>query len=75
MFSSSDDRSNGCALERLEARTLLSASPGTWAAVANQIPNANGAQIMLLLSDGTIMVQGGSNEASKLWYRIPPVVI
>ena len=63
------------ALEALESRNLLSAAPvqaGSWTTLANNIPDPDGAQVMLLLSDGTVMTRGGGPNASKLWYQLKP---
>jgi hypothetical protein len=64
-------------LESLEDRRLLS---GTWAALANPMPahTPDGTETMLLLSDGTVMVQGGgggttaANAASSNWFKLTP---
>ena len=50
----------------LESRQLLA---GTWTALANPNPNG-GSGSMLLLSDGTLMVQGGG--VSKDWSKLTP---
>jgi hypothetical protein len=56
-------------LERLELRDV----PATWTPLSNLIPNSLGGTLMMLLSDGTVMVQGGGNEAvTKTWYRLTP---
>ena len=47
-------------------------TPGTWTTLSTPIPDAGGAQVPLLLSDGTVMVQGGNNSVSNLWYRLTP---
>jgi len=57
-------------IESLESRDLLSG--GTWTPVTNLIPDPNGAQTMLLLSDGTVMVQGGQDSVSNSWYALAP---
>jgi hypothetical protein len=60
-------------LEPLEARELL-----TWTALQAQLPNLpntkipDQAQAMVLLSDGSVMVQGGGDSASTAWYRLTP---
>jgi hypothetical protein len=56
-------------LETLETRTLLT---GTWTKLTNPFPNGDGAETMLLLSDGTVMANGGQAFASKNWYRLTP---
>jgi hypothetical protein len=56
-------------VETLERRDLLT---GTWAPLVNQIPDPNGAQMALVLSNGTIMVLGGSDNTSNLWYALKP---
>jgi hypothetical protein len=61
-------------VEELEPRVVMQG--GTWTAVANQIPDSEGAQHMLLLSDGRIMVQGGNDLGNQLnanrWYALKP---
>jgi hypothetical protein len=52
-------------LEVLEERNLLS---GVWTNLANLAPNTTGT--MMLLSDGTVMVQGGGTTGS--WYQLTP---
>ncbi|HSV15114.1 MAG TPA: hypothetical protein VLI90_12720, partial [Tepidisphaeraceae bacterium] len=54
----------------LERRVLLT---GTWAPLAHKLPNGDGAQTMIQLSDGTIMAQGGFDSPSVNWYRLTPV--
>jgi hypothetical protein len=47
------------------------AAEGTWIALQNQSPEGIGT--MLLLSDGTVMAQGGGGGfASANWYRLSP---
>ncbi len=57
------------ALEVLEERTVLS---GTWTPLANPLPGGDGAQMGLLLSDGSVLVHGGGYYASNAWYRLTP---
>jgi hypothetical protein len=52
-------------LEQLESRDLL-----TWSALANPIPNSDTAGTMLLLPNGTVMVQGGGQTSA--WYDLAP---
>jgi hypothetical protein len=59
-------------VEPLEQRTMLAVTPGTWQSVATPIPDPGGAQTMMLLSDGSVMVQGGADSASKDWYQLTP---
>jgi hypothetical protein len=54
-------------LELLETRTLLT---GTWTKVVNPVPNGDQAGTMFLLSDGTVMAQGGG--VSNNWYKLTP---
>jgi hypothetical protein len=54
-------------LDLLETRTLPS---GTWLPLANLAPGDTGT--MLLLSDGTVMIQGGLQFANKTWYGLTP---
>jgi hypothetical protein len=57
-------------LELLETRDLLS---GVWTPLTNLAPSPDGMGTMTLLSDGTIMVQGGgSNDAVNAWYQLTP---
>ncbi len=61
-------------VEELEARTLLQG--GTWTTLTNLIPDPEGGQHMILLSNGTIMVQGGDNLTNETtanrWYALTP---
>lgn len=57
-------------LEPLEDRLVLT-TPGTWTPLTNLSPFAsNGIGTMELLSDGTIMAQGGG--VSNTWYKLKP---
>jgi hypothetical protein len=57
-------------VEMLEDRVVPS---GTWATLTNPLPWADGAQTLMLLSDGTVMVHGGSGSiASSSWYDLIP---
>jgi hypothetical protein len=56
-------------LETLERRDVMT---GSWTPLTNLIPDVNGAQTMMLLSDGTVMVMGGSDNASNVWYGLTP---
>ncbi len=58
-------------VELLEDRNLLSA---TWTPLANQYPDPGGTGTMMLLSDGTVMVQyNGFNAAQyNQWFRLTP---
>jgi hypothetical protein len=55
-------------VEVLEERAVPT---GTWTTLANVFPGGS-AGLMLLLSDGTIMVQGGEVNASSAWYKLTP---
>jgi hypothetical protein len=55
-------------LESLESRELLT---GTWTGLANLDP-LGGSGTMMLLSDGTVMVQGPDNTVVKTWERLSP---
>ncbi len=62
-------------LEQLEARVVPT---GTWQGLTNLSPDSFGTGTMLLLSDGSVMVQGGydtlNNQhiASSAWYELTP---
>ena len=57
-------------VEALEDRCLLS---GTWTPLTNLLPDKFGATHEMLLSDGTVMIQGGGAQAtSKNWYKLTP---
>jgi hypothetical protein len=57
-------------VEPLEERAVPT---GTWTTLANPFPAAAfGAQMLLLLSDGTVMVQGGADTSSTAWYKLTP---
>ncbi len=69
-------RANACTarrrtlnLERLESRDVPA---GTWTALTNLVPDPNGAQSMILLSDGTVMIHGGADSTSTSWYKLTP---
>src|SRR5579883_2860335 len=48
----------------------VSAGEGTWIPLQNQ-PNEP-IEAMLVLSDGTVMAQGGSDAATVDWFRLTP---
>jgi hypothetical protein len=56
------------AVETLEDRCLLS---GTWTPLTNLLPDP-GANTMMLLSDGSVMVEGGAGSTSKNWFKLTP---
>ncbi len=61
-------------LETLETRVALSAA-GTWAQLANLMPGGGSASAeMELLSNGTVMVQGGGNSiaGTLYWWILTP---
>ncbi len=53
-------------MEALEGRQLLTG--GTWTSLTNFAPSSTGT--MTLLTDGSVMVQGGG--VSKSWYKLTP---
>jgi len=59
-------------VEQLEDRRLPSA--GTWTQLTNPDPSSNGASTMILLTNGTVMVQGGGNPISSAanWELLTP---
>jgi mono/diheme cytochrome c family protein len=58
------------AVESLEDRCLLS---GTWTPLTNLLPDPFGATHEMLLSDGTVMIQGGGAQTvSNKWYKLTP---
>jgi VCBS repeat-containing protein len=59
-------------LESLEGRCLLSATVGEWHPVNDTFPDAAGAQVPILLSNGTVMVRGGGGSTSNAWYSLTP---
>jgi hypothetical protein len=54
-------------LENLEDRVVPA---GTWTALTNLVPSSTGTGTMMLLTDGTVMAQGGS--VVKTWYQLKP---
>ncbi len=54
-------------VESLEARTVLN---GTWTSLLRPIPGSSGIGTMLLLSDGSVMAQGGGIVNN--WFRLTP---
>ncbi|MDB5358231.1 MAG: hypothetical protein JWN24_4684 [Phycisphaerales bacterium] len=77
----------GYACETLESRMLLT---GSWSALVNPVPTyrpgfLDGANVMMLLSDGSVMVHGSTNfiqnggtpgsfynVSSAAWYKLSP---
>ena len=55
--------------ECLELRSLLS---GDWSVIAHRLPDGDGAQTMMLLTDGTVLVHGGAGNASRICYELTP---
>ncbi len=57
--------------EQLERRALLS---GTWQNLAptNPLSGPLGSQALMLASDGSVLVQGGSNAATPTWFKLAP---
>ncbi|MGH7972965.1 MAG: Kelch repeat-containing protein, partial [Limisphaerales bacterium] len=54
---------------------LRAMAVGSWTTLANTPPNGGAVQMMLLLSDGTVMAQQAplsSNSGSANWYRLTP---
>jgi hypothetical protein len=58
-------------LELLEDRNLLSA---TWTPLTNQFPDPGGTGTMMLLTDGTVMVQDNGFDPTlyNQWFRLTP---
>jgi hypothetical protein len=54
-------------LDSLESRCLLN---GDWTVIAHRLPHGDGAQTMMLLTDGTVLVHGGSGCASRIFYEL-----
>src|SRR6516225_1019610 len=63
-------QARGLSVEVLEDRRLLT---GSWTPLTNLLPDTFGATHEMLLSDGTVMIQGGGAQAtSKNWYKLAP---
>jgi hypothetical protein len=65
-------RSHGPGVEQLETRIAMS---GTWTPLSNLMPDSgSGTGNMMLLSNGTVMVQGGgaANADNANWYLLTP---
>jgi len=56
-------------LDSLESRLLLN---GDWTVIAHRLPHGDGAQTMMLLTDGTVLVHGGAGYASRVFYELTP---
>src|SRR4051812_43438988 len=56
-------------LDTLEIRVVPS---GNWTALSMPMPAGDGADVMMLLSDGRVMVKGGGNATSSAWYGLSP---
>jgi hypothetical protein len=65
------NRKHSLQLDRLEDRTLLS---GTWNTLAATNPSSGPTNTLALMpiSDGTVMVQGGSGSPTNTWYDLTP---
>ena len=59
------------ACESLETRMMLS-SDGTWTPLANTVPSYDGAQSMVLLTNGSVLVHGGGDSDSSSYYLLTP---
>jgi hypothetical protein len=57
------------ACEPLETRAMLS---GYWTPLLNTVPSKDGAQSMVLLTNGSVLVHGGSGNASSAYYELTP---
>jgi uncharacterized repeat protein (TIGR01451 family) len=64
-----DFRARRVSLEALESRLALT---GTWTPLAHAAPAGIGT--MELLSDGTVMAQASTGNASSTWYKLTPDV-
>lgn len=69
LFGQQARRRSRLLVESLEERAVPT---GTWTTLAHPLPGGDGAGLMLLLSDGTVMVQGGYNFVSSAWYKLTP---
>ncbi|HEX3998078.1 MAG TPA: choice-of-anchor D domain-containing protein [Pirellulales bacterium] len=60
-------------LESLETRAMLT-TPGTWTLVTGSNPTAapTGTQAVALLSNGSVLVQQGSDAATNTWFELTP---
>jgi hypothetical protein len=61
-------------IEQLEVRVTLSGT-GTWTPLANLMPGSgSGTGNMMLLSNGTVMIQGGGDSVTNnaKWYALTP---
>ena len=43
-----------------------------WTAMKNTVPNSDGAGVSLLLPNGTLMVKGGGDTDTPVWYQVTP---
>jgi hypothetical protein len=43
-----------------------------WTAMKNTVPNSDGAGVSLLLPNGTLMVKGGGDTDTAVWYQVTP---
>jgi Right handed beta helix region len=55
-------------IDQLEDRVV----PATWTPLTNLNPDPSGAQSMILLSNGSVLVQGGADSSSANWYTLTP---
>jgi uncharacterized repeat protein (TIGR01451 family) len=58
-------------LESLEPRMMLTATPGTWTALAHLAPTSH-IGTMQLLSDGTMLASAQSVSIGNTWFKLTP---
>jgi uncharacterized repeat protein (TIGR01451 family) len=58
-------------MESLEPRMMLTATPGTWTALANIAPAGN-VGTLELLSDGTVLAAAPNSSAANTWLKLTP---
>src|SRR3954449_4690161 len=64
---SSRRRTQRLAVDQLENRRLMA---DIWTPLSHLVPDGGGANSLMLLSDGGVMVHGGGVLDSKNWYRL-----
>jgi hypothetical protein len=66
--------SAGNTSEFSQAHQFSAPTPGTWMDLNPTNPSAgpSSTQVAMLLSDGSVMIQGGADQATDTWYRLSP---
>ena len=62
----------GGATATANSTAIVAEISGTWTPLTNSLIDPYGGETMLLLNNGTIMIQGGGGGMSSAWYQLTP---